>query len=470
VGKRNKELPILENIEIVDVGTEGRSVARVDNMVVFTQHVVPGDIVDIRVTRKKSNFMEGNVIKIHKFSDMRAEPACEHYGVCGGCKWQNLPYEQQLVYKRRHVKNVLKRIGHLEIPRVAPIIGSEDIYYYRNKMEYSFCNNRWITDEEMKSGVEIMDRRAAGFNIQGRFDRVLDVKKCHLQAEPTNLIRETIKKYCIDNNIAFFDLVKQDGYIRSVYVRNSTLGELMVIIVVNYDHKETIDGLCNHLLSKVPEITSLNYCINSKQNSTISDLEVITFSGKNHMMEEMEYLKYKISPKSFYQTNSKQAYNLYKATRECAGLTGNEVVYDLYTGTGTIANFVAKMAKKVVGIEYVEDAIVDAKHNAELNGLTNTLFFAGDMKDILTADFVIQHGKPDVIITDPPRSGMHFEVVKTIVDIAPEKVVYVSCNPATQARDLQVMAEKYDIVRVQPVDMFPQTAHVENIVLLQLKK
>ena len=405
-------------------------------------------------------------MKIVEPSPDRIEPRCEHFGTCGGCKWQILPYDQQLVYKRRHVKNALKRIGHLDVPHVAGIIGSEDIYFYRNKLEFSFCNNRWLSIEEIENGAENIDRRAAGFNIQGRFDRVLDIKKCWLQDDIVNSIRISLKEFCIEKNIPLFDIINNEGFLRSIFTRTTLTGELMLIVVFYYDDETYKTLVINHLKDTFPEITSLVYTILTKGSTVLSDAHIKLWSGKDHMMEQMEDLFFKISPKSFYQTNAKQAYNLYKATRECADLKGDELVYDLYTGTGTIANFIARKTKKVIGIEYVEDAIVDAKINSEINGISNTLFFAGDMKDILNEDFIVTHGKPDVIITDPPRAGMHPDVIKTILNASPEKIVYVSCNPATQARDLQLLNEQYKITRVQPVDMFPHTAHVENIAVL----
>jgi 23S rRNA (uracil1939-C5)-methyltransferase len=436
--------------------------------VVFTKNVVPGDVVDIQVNKKRKKYMEGYVTAIHKKSAVRAEPKCEHFGVCGGCKWQNLPYEEQLRYKTRHVKDSLIRIGHLDIPEVKAILGSEDIYNYRNKMEYTFCNNRWVTAEELENGDDITDWRAAGFYVPGRFDKVLDLHTCHLQAEPSNTIRNGLKEFAIKKGYTFFDLRAQIGFLRTLWVRTSSTGEIMIIVVYNENQKNDIKEVMEFLKTTYPEITSLNWCINSKGNPVINDLDIFTYSGKDHIMETMEDLQFKISPKSFYQTNSKQAYTLYGVAREFAELRGSETVYDLYTGTGTIANFVASKAKKVVGIEYVEDAIIDARQNSELNGIDNTTFFAGDMKDILNAEFIATHGQPDVIITDPPRAGMHPDVVQTIIQTRAKRIVYVSCNPTTQARDLQMMAEGYKVTKVQPVDMFPHTAHVENVVLLEL--
>lgn len=465
---RKKKHPLLENLEITDVGTEGKALAKVDNMVVFTRNVVPGDVVDIQVFKKRKKYMEGFVTTIHKKSDTRTEPRCEHFGVCGGCKWQNLPYEEQLRYKTRHVKDSLIRIGHLDIPEVNPILGSQDIYYYRNKLEYTFCNNRWVTTEQLNSDEEIDDWRAAGFYVPGRFDKVLDINTCHLQAEPTNKIRNGLKTFAINKGYSFFDLKSQTGFLRTMLVRTSTSGEVMIIVVFSENNEDDIIAVMEFMKNEFSDITSLSYCINTKGNPVINDLDIITYAGLDHITESMEDLKFKISPKSFYQTNSKQAYTLYSVTRDFAELSGNETVYDLYTGTGTIANFVAKDSAKVIGIEYVEDAIVDAGQNSDLNGIGNTSFYAGDMNDILTEGFIKEHGQPEVIITDPPRAGMHPDVINTILQAKAKRIVYVSCNPSTQARDLEMMSHMYKITKVQPVDMFPHTAHVENVVQLEL--
>lgn len=466
---RKKELPLLENIEITGVANEGKAIARVNDMVVFTQFVVPGDIVDLQVTRKKNSYMEGRVTKIHKYSDRRAEAFCSHYGVCGGCKWQILPYEDQLKAKQEQVYNNLVRIGKVELPEMSPIIGSENIIRYRNKLEFTFSNKKWLTYEQVAAGEKFDNMNALGFHIPGMFDKVLDIDKCHLQHEICDQIRDCIKAYAFSNDLPFFDLRNKEGFLRTIVVRTASTGEVMLTVVFYHEDKGKREGLLNHLVEQFPQITSLIYVINGKCNDTITDQETFVFKGRDHIFEEMEELKFKIGPKSFYQTNSKQAYELYKVARNFAQLTGKELVYDLYTGTGTIACFVSKLAKQVIGIEYVPEAIEDAKVNAENNHIDNTLFYAGDMKDILTKDFVAEHGKPDVIITDPPRDGMHPDVVETILNAEPKRIVYVSCNPATQARDLNLLDCKYKVTAVQPVDMFPHTHHVENVVALELK-
>lgn len=467
---RKKELPLLENIEITGVANEGKAIARVNDMVVFTQFVVPGDIVDLQVTRKKNSYMEGRVVKIHKFSERRAEAFCSHYGICGGCKWQILPYEDQIKAKQEQVYNNLTRIGKVELPEISPILGSEDIIRYRNKLEFTFSNKKWLTYEQVAAGEKFDNMNALGFHIPGMFDKVLDIDKCHLQHEICDQIRDCIKAYAFSNDLPFFDLRNKEGFLRTIVVRTASTGEVMLTVVFYHEDKEKREGLLNHLVEQFPQITSLIYVINGKCNDTITDQETFVFKGRDHIFEEMEGLKFKIGPKSFYQTNSKQAYELYKVARNFAQLTGNELVYDLYTGTGTIACFVAKMAKQVIGIEYVPEAIEDAKVNAENNHINNTLFYAGDMKNILTKEFVAQHGRPDVIITDPPRDGMHPDVVDVILDAEPKRIVYVSCNPATQARDLNLLDCKYKVTKVQPVDMFPHTHHVENVVALELKE
>ncbi len=467
---RKKELPLLENIEITGVANEGKAIARINDMVVFTQFVVPGDIVDLQVTRKKNSYMEGRVVKIHKFSERRAEAFCSHYGVCGGCKWQILPYEDQIKAKQEQVYNNLTRIGKVELPEISPILGSEDIIRYRNKLEFTFSNKKWLTYEQVAAGEKFDNMNALGFHIPGMFDKVLDIDKCHLQHEICDQIRDCIKAYAFANDLPFFDLRNKEGFLRTIVVRTASTGEVMLTVVFYHEDKEKREGLLNHLVEQFPQITSLIYVINGKCNDTITDQETFVFKGRDHIFEEMEGLKFKIGPKSFYQTNSKQAYELYKVARNFAQLTGNELVYDLYTGTGTIACFVAKMAKQVIGIEYVPEAIEDAKVNAENNKIANTLFYAGDMKNILTKGFVAQHGRPDVIITDPPRDGMHPDVVDVILDAEPKRIVYVSCNPATQARDLNLLDCKYKVTKVQPVDMFPHTHHVENVVALELKE
>jgi len=468
MSRKKKSLPILEQVEILDAGSEGKTIARVNEMVLFVTNAVPGDVVDVQLTRKKSTFLEGYPVKIHKKSDQRTDAFCAYFGVCGGCKWQNVGYEHQLYYKQKQVKDNLVRIGHLDIPEMEPILGAPETSYYRNKLEFTFSDRKWLTDNEAGNTGEL-DMRGLGFHIPGRFDKIVDIDHCYLQAEPSNSIRNAVKKFTLENGYDFQNLKFHKGSLRNLMIRTTSTGETMVVVSFGRDEKELRLELLEFIKTSFPEITSLMYVINEKLNDSMADLDVLLHSGQDYITEEMEGLKFKIGPKSFYQTNSDQAYNLYKITREYAGLTGNEVVYDLYTGTGTIANFVAKKAAKVIGVEYIPEAIEDAKVNANLNGIENTVFFAGDMKDVLTADFIKEHGQPDVIITDPPRSGMHPDVVETILRAEPKRVVYVSCNPATQARDLQLMSHKYEIKRVRPVDMFPHTHHVENVVLLEIR-
>ncbi len=471
--KNNKPLPILLNVDIIDAGTEGQSIGKVDEMVVFVKGAIPGDLVDVQVTRKKNKFREGNVILFHKQSERRTEPPCEHFGTCGGCRWQNMKYDSQLFFKQKQVYNALVRIGKLDIPEITPILGSAKIYEYRNKLEFTFSNKKWLTKEQINDKSLSFEegpggnRNALGFHIPGLFDKVLDINHCHLQADPSNAIRLEVKKYALENGLTFFDLRDQHGLLRNMIIRTTSTGEVMVIIVFFKNEADAIAGLMTHLQKTFPQINSLHYVINEKKNDTIFDQEVHLFSGEPVIFEQMENLKFRISPKSFYQTNSDQAFQLYKIARDFAGLKGTEIVYDLYTGTGTIANFVAGKAKKVIGIEQVEPAIADAKINSAFNGINNTLFFAGDMKDVLSDVFVQEHGKADVVITDPPRAGMHEDVVRTIARMQPEKIVYVSCNPGTQARDLMLLDEWYKVTRIQPVDMFPHTHHVENVVLLE---
>lgn len=467
MGRRNRnKKPVYQEVEIVDIAAEGKAIAKVEDKVIFVPLAIPGDVVDVQITKKRSKYSEGRIVHVHKYSDQRIEAFCEHFGVCGGCKWQSLPYEQQLFYKQKQVVDQLTRIGKVELPEISPILGSDKTTYYRNKLEFTFSNKRWLTFEEVESGADIPNNNALGFHIPGLFDKVIDIHKCWLQSGSSNEIRNAIRKYALQNNLEFFDIKQQQGLLRNVIIRTSTTGELMVVVSFFRDEKEQREGLLDHLIEKFPEISSLMYVINEKGNDTILDQEVICYKGEDHIFEEMEGLKFKIGPKSFYQTNSEQAYELYKVARDFAGLTGSEVVYDLYTGTGTIANFVARSAKKVVGIEYVPEAIEDAKVNSSINNIGNTLFFAGDMKKVLVDDFISQYQRPDVIITDPPRAGMDASVVDTILNAAPDRIVYVSCNPATQARDLNLLDPLYTVARVQPVDMFPHTHHVENVVLL----
>ncbi|MCD6018817.1 MAG: methyltransferase, TrmA family [Bacteroidetes bacterium] len=459
----------VENAEIVDISSEGKSVAKVDGMVIFVDGGVPGDIADVMITRKKNNYAEGHVVTLKTPSPKRVTPICEHFGNCGGCKWQHMDYQTQLFFKEKTVSDALTRIGKLNVSTMKPIFGNKESYFYRNKLEFSFSDKKWLTSEEIKSGLEIDNRNALGFHIPKMFDKILDIKNCYLQEEPSNSIRNEIRDFANKNGLTFFGVRDKAGLMRTLMIRSSSNGELMVLIQFFENQPENIDLLLNHLKNTFPKITSLQYVINQKGNDTLQDLEIKTFYGRDHIFEEMEGLKFKISAKSFYQTNSPQAFELYKITRDLCGLTGHETVYDLYTGTGTIANFVAKKAGKVIGVEYVEDAVVDAKANSDFNGINNTSFYAGDMKDVLNDAFIASHGKPDVIITDPPRAGMHEDVVRVILRAAPPKIVYVSCNPATQARDLAMMMEDYEIREIQPVDMFPQTAHVENVVLLVRK-
>lgn len=459
----------MEGVQIADVAAEGKSIARVNDMVLFVPFGAPGDIVDVKVDKKKRSYAEGHIVRMVEPSPRRVEPMCEHFGVCGGCKWQHIPYEDQLKYKRNQVCDALTRIAKVELPEVNPILGSRQTTCYRNKLEYTFSNKCWITFEDMCSGKEFPDRNALGFHIPGAFDKVLDIKKCWLQEDLSNELRLFIRQYALGKGYTFYDLRDQSGLMRTLMVRIASTGEVMLIVVFGEDNKEAIEDVMSAIAKKFPQITSLLYVVNLKVNDTIGDQEVNTYRGRDYINEEMEGLTFRIGPKSFYQTNSLQAYELYKVARRMAELTGNELVYDLYTGTGTIANFVARQARQVVGIEYVPEAIEDAKLNSKVNGIENTLFYAGDMKDVLTDSFVEKHGHPDVMIIDPPRAGMHEDVVNVILNAAPKRIVYVSCNPATQARDLAMLDVKYKVREVQPVDMFPHTHHVENVVSLDLR-
>lgn len=462
-----KNLPILENIEILAVAAEGKSIARVNDKVVFVPYVVPGDVVDLQVKRKKNSYMEAVAINFHKYSPLRDKPFCPHYGVCGGCKWQCLKYEEQIKAKQQQIVDNLTRIGHIQLPEISPILGSEKTRAYRNKLEFGFSDRRWILADEP---MDVAQHNALGFHITGAFDKILDISQCSLMDDLQNSIRNSIRDYAIENGLVFYDLRNNTGLLRSMMVRNSNTGELMVLIqfrIETPEEKAQALALMQFVADSFPQITSLLYVDNHKANDTFGDQEIVTFKGNDHIFEMMEDLRFKVGAKSFYQTNTDQAYNLYKVAREFAGLTGNELVYDLYTGTGTIANFVSRKARKVIGIEYVPEAIEDAKVNSQINGIENTLFFAGDMKDILNEEFLDTYGRPDVIITDPPRVGMHKDVVDTILKASPKRIVYVSCNPATQARDLQLLDVDYVVKKVQPVDMFPHTQHVENVVLLE---
>lgn len=464
MGRKRKELPVVENVEITGVAAEGKSIARVDDMVVFIPYGAPGDVVNIKLDKKKSSYAEAHIVDMVKPSPDRVTPACEHFGVCGGCKWQHIPYESQLRYKRDQVVDALTRIAKVEIPEVNPTLGSKETFCYRNKLEYTFSCKCWITFEDLRSGREIADRNALGFHIPGAFDKVLDIKKCWLQDDLSNRIRLFVRQYALAKGYEFYDIKAQQGLMRTLMVRIASTGEVMLIVVFARPEQEKIDDLMGAIAAEFPEITSLLYVVNQKVNDTIADQEVITYRGRDYINEEMEGLQFRIGPKSFYQTNSLQAYELYKVARRMACLKPDDLVYDLYTGTGTIANFVARQVKKVVGIEYVPEAIADAKLNSEVNGIDNTIFFAGDMKDVLTDGFIAEHGRPDVMIIDPPRAGMHEDVVNVILNARPERIVYVSCNPATQARDLALMDSLYRVEEVQPVDMFPHTHHVENVV------
>lgn len=469
MSRKRKELPVLENIEITDVAAEGNALAKVDGMVVFVPYGAPGDIADIKLLKKKKSYAEGRIETMRRPSDVRREPKCPHFGVCGGCKWQHLPYELQLKCKQKQVTDALTRIAKIDLPEISPILGSDNIWCYRNKMEYTFSNKKWLTFEQLASGEEFPDRDAAGFHIPGAFDKVLDIQECHLQDHLGDEIRLFIKDYAKQNSLSFFDLRAQNGLLRTLMIRIASTGQVMIVLSFGEDRPDDINRLLAAVAERFPQITSLMYVVNTKANDTIADLDIQLYAGLPYIEEEMEGLRFRIGPKSFYQTNSRQAYRLYSTTREFASLTGKELVYDLYTGTGTIANFVARNCHKVIGIEYVADAIEDAKINSRVNGIDNTHFFAGDMKDVLTNEFVAKHGRPDVMIVDPPRAGMHEDVVDVILNAAPTRIVYVSCNPATQARDLAMLDAKYKVEAVRPVDMFPHTAHVENVVSLVLR-
>ncbi len=465
---RKKRLPFFEQVEVIDAGAKGKSVAKApDGRVIFLTNAVPGDVVDVQTYKKRKAYFEGTATKFHTYSSKRAEPVCEHFGTCGGCKWQHMGYEHQLQFKQREVENNLRRIGGLELPEILPIVGSEKTYFYRNKMEFSFSASRWLSVDEIQSDTEITNRNALGFHIPGMWDKILDIKKCHLQADPSNAIRLEIKAFSEANGLSFYHPKERKGLLRTVMIRTTSTGETMVVVQFFEDDAEKRQLLLGHLSTTFPEITSLQYVINAKQNDTIYDQTVICHYGQDHITEEMEGLRFKINAKSFYQTNSEQAYVLYGIARDFAQLTGDELVYDLYTGTGTIAQFIAKKAKKVIGIEAVPEAIADAKANAQNNGITNVDFYVGDMKTVFDDEFIALHGRPEVVITDPPRDGMHKKVVEQLLNIAPKRIVYVSCNSATQARDLALMDADYKVAKVQPVDMFPQTHHVENVVLLQ---
>lgn len=470
VSHKRKPYPIIEGATISGIAAEGNAIARVDDLVVFVPFGCPGDIVDIRIVKKRKNYADGRIERIIAPAPERLEPKCSHFGICGGCRWQHIPYEMQLQCKQQQVVDALTRIAKVELPEISPIKDSEHIWEYRNKMEYTFSNKRWLTNEQLASAEEYDNRDGAGFHIPGAFDKVLDIDCCYLQDDLGNRLRKFIKNFAIDNGLSFYDLRAQHGLLRTLMIRIASTGEVMAVMSFGEDDKENITKVMESVKVQFPEITSLQYVVNLKVNDTISDQEILVYSGKPFIEEEMEGLKFRIGPKSFYQTNSLQAYELYKVARNFAELTGSELVYDLYTGTGTIANFVSRQASKVIGIEYVPEAIEDAKINSAVNGITNTEFFAGDMKDVLTDEFIAEHGRPDVMIVDPPRAGMHGDVVNVILNAFPRRIVYVSCNPATQARDLALLDGKYRVVAVQPVDMFPHTHHVENVVKLELRE
>ena len=470
MAKKNTDKIVFDHIKVLDAGAKGVSVAKApDGKVIFIPNVVPGDVVDIQTFKKRKAYYEGKAVKFHEYSEHRVEPVCEHFGVCGGCKWQNMKYSQQLYYKQNEVLNHLLRIGKIELPEFEPILGSEKQFFYRNKMEFSFSNSRWLTEKEIVSSEDLGNRNALGFHIPKMWDKILDINKCHLQEDPSNAIRNAIRAFANDHNLTFFNPRNHEGLLRTLMMRTASTGEIMVLVQFFENDKTGRELLLDHIYEKFPQITSLQYVVNNKANDTLYDQNIKLYKGRDYILEEMEGLKFSINAKSFYQTNSDQAYELYKITRDFAGLTGNEIVYDLYTGTGTIAQFVSKNAKKVIGVESVPEAIVDAKANAVRNEITNCEFYVGDMKVVFNESFIAQHGKPDVIITDPPRDGMHKDVIEQILKIEPSKIVYVSCNSATQARDLALMDEKYKVTRVRPVDMFPQTHHVENVVLLERK-
>lgn len=469
MSRKRKELPIVEGLEITGVAAEGKSIARWNDLVVFIPYGAPGDVADVKIDRKKHSFAEGHIVKLVKPSNDRVEPFCEHFGVCGGCKWQHLPYAEQLKYKQQQVADALQRIAKVPLPPINPILGSARTQCYRNKLEFTFSNKSWLTFEQLQSGKEFSNRNAAGFHIPGAFDKVLDINKCWLQDNVSNEMRLFIKDFALSHGITFYDIRNNCGLMRNMVVRTASTGEIMLVVVFGEDNKEAIARVMSAVAERFPQITSLMYVVNTKVNDSLTDQTFVLFKGRDYIEEEMEGLKFRIGPKSFYQTNSLQAYELYKVARRMARLSGSELVYDLYTGTGTIANFVARQAHKVVGIEYVPEAIEDAKLNSKVNGIENTLFYAGDMKDVLTQGFIEEHGRPDVMIIDPPRAGMHEDVVNVILNAAPQRLVYVSCNPATQARDIAMLDCKYRVVEVQPVDMFPHTHHVENVVAMELK-
>jgi 23S rRNA (uracil1939-C5)-methyltransferase len=464
---RSKQKPLLEKLLITDIAAEGKAIARHEGIVVFVSQCIPGDVVDVQIMRKRKKFMEGYPVKFHTYSPNRKEPFCSHFGICGGCKWQHLPYPDQLKFKQQQVADALTRIGKVEVEAILPILSSENQQYYRNKLEFTFSHSRWLTNAEIQSGELHHERRALGFHIPGKFDKVLDIERCFLQPEPSNEIRNFVRRYALDHDLSFFDLVRQEGLLRNLIIRNNQAGDVMAVFSFFKDEAETIEKLLLEVSAKFPQITSLMYVINPKANDTLNDLTVRLYKGQDHLIEKMDDLEFRISPKSFFQTNTRQAGRLYSVARDFAQLTGKEIVYDLYTGTGTIALFLARGSRKVIGLEYVSEAVADACKNAELNSISNTMFLAGDIREMLDDTFTELYGRPDVIITDPPRTGMHADVLQAMLAAAPQRIVYVSCNPATQARDIQILSERYRVLKVQPVDMFPFTHHVENVALLE---
>ena len=465
---RNRELPILKQVEILNFAAEGKSMAKVNDKVVFVPLTVPGDIVDIQLTRSRTSFSEGKVIHFHKKSELRIEAKCEYFGQCGGCKWQMIDYSKQLELKQNQVLENFKHLGNFDFPEHYPILPSKNIYFYRNKLEFTFSNRKWLTDFDKSLDFNNLNMNGLGFHLPKMFDRILDIDNCYLQPKPSNDIRVSIRDFAIENKISFYSARKQEGYLRNLIIRTASTGDLMVIVIVGFEDNPALELIMKYVSSRFPEITSLMYIVNTNLNDTNNGMNAELYKGKPYILEQMEDIQFKIGPLSFYQTNSDQAFKMYKIAREYAQLKGSEIVYDLYTGTGTIANFIARNAKKVIGIEYVPESIEDARVNSELNNIDNTLFFAGDMAKVLTPEFILENGKADIVITDPPRAGMHEKVITQLIEMEAKRIVYISCNPATQARDIDLLKSKYKVTKVQPLDMFPQTHHVENIVLLEL--
>ncbi len=470
MSRKHKSQEIIENVPVSDIADDGKAVGKIDDLVIFISHAVPGDVVDVCVTKKRKKYVESIPVRFTHYSEWRVQPVCSHFGICGGCKWQDFDYQQQLIYKHKNVSDCLIRIGKLNVPNIAPVMPADPIYYYRNKLEFTFSSNRWLTTEEIQSGGEVVNRNALGFHIPGMFDKVLDLDKCYLQPEPSNAVRKEVSEFAQRENMPFYDLRSHIGFLRTMVIRTSSTGEVMVIVTFHHDEPNDREKLLHFIWKRFPGITSLMYVINPKLHDSFADLEVQLYQGTPYIMEKMDNLKFKVGPKSFYQTNSRQAYHLYKVVRDFAQLTGNEIVYDLYTGTGTIANFIALHAKKVVGVECIEEAIKDAQYNSSINDINNTLFFAGDMKDVFTIEFIQRHSMPDVVILDPPRAGVHPKVIGALLFAKPKILIYISCNPSSQARDLALLQHDYHITDVQPVDMFPHTHHIENVVRLERKE